>query len=133
MTNSPSLAYLSSLEPPFDSYMNASEEGNNTGPHPGKFVSMTFEQGKAWCSRLNTIRFNKHITWRIATDDELKTLFNDSGDMFASRGWPVGRGYYGTLTDGGYFSRSLLSGITIGDTPPETGYISCVVELRGDN
>ncbi|WP_299143268.1 Ig-like domain-containing protein [uncultured Vibrio sp.] len=129
-TNSPSKAFLDSMnEDAYDEYPTASEDGT-TGPS-GQFYLFEWDNANALCTTYNSQNIGGRDNWRLATRDELEMeLFGEYQDMFEHRYWPTGMSYWSeTIYDVGYYNVYLSHGQVNAGRPDTPIYASCVSDL----
>ncbi len=130
-TNSPSVAYLSSIGGA--SYSITESETGASGP-AGNFARFIAGDAMSLCNNTyNNKSIGGRTNWRLATSNELKTeLFDVYGNMFSARGWPTARDYRSQTPSpsgsGWTYGVSLLDGGIYSYAENPWLYASCVSE-----
>ena len=129
-TNTPSVPYLDSIgeSPSSNVYIN---KYNTYGPL-GTYYQFNLNNARALCNIYNTYGYGLggRTNWRLATNTELRTLYDTNGNMFAARGWPAFAYWSNTPTGGGgrYWLINLSNRREYQESTSVYGAASCVSE-----
>ncbi|MFA0038597.1 Ig-like domain-containing protein [Vibrio chagasii] len=124
-TNTPSKMFLDSIGGSVNDGF--TQEIGTSGPS-GDFYLFDWNKADLLCNTYNTNNIAGRTNWRLATENELRGLFNANGNMFTARGWAVRINYWTSTARGpGYYNFSLRNGNS-GLTMPsdDSLYASCV-------
>ncbi len=125
-TGNPSVPFLQAID--YAGYGLSYTESGSQGPSGGVFAIFNRFQADQLCTQYNNINLKGKSNWRLATKEELDSLYRTYSNMFAVKGWAAGQ-YSWSSTPGGssYYRVSLLNGEF--DTifsPFSQFYASCV-------
>ncbi|CAH6780636.1 BIG2 domain-containing protein [Vibrio chagasii] len=124
-TNTPSKMFLDSIG---GSVNDGFTQEIGTSSPTGDFYLFDWNKADLLCDTYNTNNIAGRTNWRLATENELRGLFNANGNMFTARGWAVRLNYWTSTARGpGYYNFSLRNGNSGLTMPGDyTLYASCV-------
>ncbi|WP_373953909.1 Ig-like domain-containing protein [Vibrio pomeroyi] len=82
-TGNPSVSFLEAID--YDGYRQTQTETGTSGPS-GLFGRFDQSEAIQLCTQYNTIELYGRSNWRLGTESELLSLYNELGDMF-EKGW----------------------------------------------
>ena len=126
-TGTPSVSFLQAID--FAEYSKTLTEHGYYGPAGGgAFALFTHSEAGQLCTQYNNINLQGKSNWRLATKDELMSLYHTYSKMYDAKGWATTYPYWSSTPDGHtYYRVSLLLGgdsSTYGTSSPH--YASCV-------
>ncbi|MEZ9378611.1 DUF1566 domain-containing protein [Vibrio lentus] len=125
-TGSPSVSFLQAIG--YGGYSGTITESGTRGPSGGVFARLNHIQSVELCTQYNNIKLNGKSNWRLATKNELASLYDNYGDMFNVKGWATYYSYWSSTPIGSsYFNVYLSHGrVGSGYHPSDQYYASCV-------
>jgi hypothetical protein len=129
-TNSPSVDYVKRV----DGRKNGTSTEDSTNGPVGVFATFVWGLSSDLCDTYNTHSVGGRTNWQLPSREELKTElfgafdFDEFGNMFTARGWPITNKYWTSYHNGiGYYDAvSLIDGESVGHDPKANLYVSCV-------
>ncbi|RIH73709.1 hypothetical protein BJG01_15790 [Vibrio splendidus] len=90
------------------------------------FARFNRSEANQLCTQYNNINLQGKSNWRLATKDELVSLYSTYSNMFAAKGWATLRYYWSSTPNGGYYYLVNLYHGTVFNDSSKPRYASCV-------
>ncbi|URM15075.1 DUF1566 domain-containing protein [Vibrio splendidus] len=123
-TGTPSVPFLQAID--YAGYSSTLTETGSQGPSGGVFARFNRSEANQLCTQYNNINLQGKSNWRLATKDELVSLYSTYSNMFAAKGWATLRYYWSSTPNGGYYYLVNLYHGTVFNDSSKPRYASCV-------
>ncbi|MFA0506657.1 Ig-like domain-containing protein [Vibrio sp. 10N.222.54.B12] len=126
-TGNPSVSFLQAID--YAEYSSTFKESGDRGPTNGVFARFDHSKAVQLCTQYNNINLLGKSNWRLATKDELVSLYSTHSNMFDVKGWATHYWYWSSTPFeflGYHYVVGLYYGGVIDSGPSHHLYASCV-------